>query len=41
MRSSGLTDGLVIRWSDGGTTLYTDTVVNRLGTEHKLVAPAS
>ncbi|MEU5594828.1 trypsin-like serine protease [Streptomyces sp. NPDC020298] len=35
------TDDLVIRWSDGETTMYTDTGTNHLGTEHMLVAPTS
>jgi len=38
---NGHTDDLVIRWSDGETTMYTDTLANRLGTEHMLVAPTS
>ncbi|MFF4397257.1 trypsin-like serine protease [Streptomyces sp. NPDC001480] len=38
---NGRTDDLVIRWSDGETTMYTDTLANRLGTEHMLVAPTS
>ncbi|MFF4017230.1 trypsin-like serine peptidase [Streptomyces sp. NPDC001843] len=35
------TDDLVIRWSDGETTMYTDTLADHLGTEHMLVAPTS
>jgi V8-like Glu-specific endopeptidase len=38
---NGRTDDLVIRWSDGETTMYTDTLGNQLGTEHMLVAPTS
>ena len=38
---NGRTDDLVIRWSDGETTMYTDTGATRLGTEHTLVAPTS
>lgn len=38
---NGFTDDLVIRWSDGETTMYTDTLANQLGTEHMLVAPTS
>ncbi|WP_229859889.1 trypsin-like serine peptidase [Streptomyces anandii] len=34
------TDDLVIRWSDGETTLYADTGVSTLGTEHNLVPHA-
>ncbi|MET9293650.1 hypothetical protein [Streptomyces sp. NPDC003077] len=37
--ANGRTDDLVIRWSDGETTMYTDTKTNRLGTERMLVAP--
>ncbi|MFD3681983.1 hypothetical protein [Streptomyces sp. NPDC058613] len=35
-----LTNDLVIRWSDGETTMYRDTRTNSLGTEHMLVPPA-
>ncbi|MEV5878441.1 trypsin-like serine protease [Streptomyces sp. NPDC052101] len=38
---NGRTDDLVIRWSDGETTMYTDTAANRLGTERTLVASTS
>ncbi|MFF3405458.1 trypsin-like serine peptidase [Streptomyces sp. NPDC002742] len=38
---NGRTDDLVIRWSDGETTMYTDTLADRLGTERMLVAPTS
>ncbi|AOR37213.1 hypothetical protein BFF78_20575 [Streptomyces fodineus] len=34
------TDDLVIRWSDGETTMYTDTGKTTLGTEHNLVPRA-
>ncbi|MGW3193929.1 trypsin-like serine peptidase [Streptomyces sp. NPDC001118] len=34
------TDDLVVRWSDGETTMYTDTGKNTLGTEHNLVPHA-
>ncbi|WP_018566483.1 hypothetical protein [Streptomyces sp. PsTaAH-124] len=32
---------LMVRWSDGETTMYTDTGATRLGTERMLVAPTS
>ncbi|MCJ0871801.1 serine protease [Streptomyces sp. AP-93] len=35
----GLTNDLVIRWSDGETTMYKDTRTNGLGTERMLVPP--
>ncbi|MFE9448803.1 trypsin-like serine peptidase [Streptomyces sp. NPDC006739] len=38
---NGSTDDVVIRWSDGETTMYTDTHADQLGTEHMLVAPTS
>jgi hypothetical protein len=38
---NGRTDDLVIRWSDGETTMYADTLANQLGTEHMLVAATS
>ncbi|MFI1363308.1 trypsin-like serine peptidase [Streptomyces griseochromogenes] len=38
---NGRTDDLVVRRSDGETTMYTDTGVTRLGDEHTLVTPAS
>lgn len=38
---NGRTDDLVIRWSDGETTMYTDTGAAQLGTEHMLVTPTS
>ncbi|UXY29568.1 FG-GAP-like repeat-containing protein [Streptomyces sp. HUAS TT20] len=34
------TDDLVIRWSDGETTMYADTSAAHLGTEHNLVPKA-
>ncbi|KNB51226.1 hypothetical protein AC230_17875 [Streptomyces caatingaensis] len=34
---NGRTDDLVIRWSDGETSLYQDTVTEHLGTERNLV----
>ncbi|MEV5510746.1 FG-GAP-like repeat-containing protein [Streptomyces orinoci] len=34
---NGRTDDLVIRWSDGETSLYEDTSSEHLGTEHTLV----
>ncbi|MFF4457254.1 trypsin-like serine peptidase [Streptomyces goshikiensis] len=36
----GLTNDLVIRWSDGETTMYQDTRMNSLGTERMLAPPA-
>nr|WP_237533558.1 FG-GAP-like repeat-containing protein [Streptomyces sp. SID685] len=38
--SNDRTDDLVIRWSDGETTLYSDTRVDHLGSEHNLVPQA-
>ncbi|MET9296561.1 FG-GAP-like repeat-containing protein [Streptomyces sp. NPDC003077] len=38
---NGRTDDLVVRWSDGETTLYADTRSRRVGTERTLVAPGS
>ncbi|MFI1165978.1 trypsin-like serine peptidase [Streptomyces sp. NPDC020801] len=35
--SSNLNDDLVVRWSDGETTMYTDTTSDALGTENTLV----
>ncbi|MFD3937597.1 trypsin-like serine peptidase [Streptomyces sp. NPDC058611] len=35
-----LTNDLVIRWSDGETTMYRDTRTNSLGSEQMLVPPA-
>ncbi|MGW0971172.1 trypsin-like serine protease [Streptomyces sp. NPDC002516] len=32
---------LLVRWVDGETTMYTDTLPNQLGAEHTLVAPTS
>lgn len=37
---NGRTDDLVIHWSDGETTMYTDTSTAHLGTEETLVHPA-
>ncbi|MEU2872821.1 hypothetical protein ABZ769_27035 [Streptomyces olivoreticuli] len=37
---NGRTDDLVIRWSDGETTLYQDATTERLGTERNLVPAA-
>ncbi|MGW7824817.1 hypothetical protein ACWGLF_43865 [Streptomyces puniciscabiei] len=34
------TDDLIVRWSDGETTLYADTGMSTLGTEHNLVPKA-
>ncbi|MEV5879970.1 hypothetical protein AB0L75_42645, partial [Streptomyces sp. NPDC052101] len=34
---NGRTDDLVIRWSDGETTMYKDTLASRLGSEETLV----
>ncbi|OLZ71675.1 hypothetical protein AV521_10930 [Streptomyces sp. IMTB 2501] len=34
------TDDLVVRWSDGETTMYADTGMTTLGTEHNLVPHA-
>lgn len=36
----GLTNDLVIRWTDGETTMYQDTRRNSLGTERMLAPPA-
>ncbi|MGW9370407.1 hypothetical protein ACWGVR_10370 [Streptomyces xanthophaeus] len=36
----GLTNDLIIRWSDGETTMYRDTRVDSLGTERMLTPPA-
>lgn len=36
----GLTNDLIIRWTDGETTMYKDTRTNSLGTERMLVPPA-
>ncbi|GAA4630777.1 hypothetical protein GCM10023196_057460 [Actinoallomurus vinaceus] len=37
--ANGLADDLIIRWSDGETTMYVDTRANRIGTEVMLVPP--
>lgn len=34
-------DDLIVRWSDGETTLYADTRTKALGTEHTLVHPGT
>ncbi|MFJ4326090.1 trypsin-like serine peptidase [Streptomyces tricolor] len=34
-------DDLIVRWSDGETTLYADTGARALGTEHPLVHPGT
>ncbi|MFF4268035.1 trypsin-like serine peptidase [Streptomyces virginiae] len=36
----GLTNDLMIRWSDGETTMYKDTRMNNLGTEIMIAPPA-
>ncbi|MFF2785962.1 trypsin-like serine peptidase [Streptomyces sp. NPDC058049] len=36
----GLTNDLIIRWSDGETTMYKDTRMNNLGTEIMIAPPA-
>ncbi|WP_369780572.1 serine protease [Streptomyces sp. R33] len=38
--SDGLTNDLMIRWTDGETTLYQDTRMNSLGTERMISPPA-
>lgn len=38
--SDGLTNDLIIRWSDGETTLHQDTRMNSLGTERMIAPPA-
>ncbi|MFE2529325.1 trypsin-like serine peptidase [Streptomyces sp. NPDC059382] len=38
--SDGLTNDLIIRWTDGETTLYQDTRMNSLGTERMISPPA-
>ncbi|WP_331738248.1 trypsin-like serine peptidase [Streptomyces sp. NBC_00069] len=38
--SDGLTNDLMIRWSDGETTMYQDTRMNSLGTERMISPPA-
>ncbi|MFF7881810.1 hypothetical protein ACH40F_16215 [Streptomyces sp. NPDC020794] len=34
-------DDLIVRWSDGETTLYADTASTSLGTENTLVYPGT
>ncbi|MEU7229930.1 hypothetical protein [Streptomyces chrestomyceticus] len=36
---NGRSDDLVVRWSDGETTMYKDTRLSELGSEVMLVAP--
>ncbi|MFK4225199.1 trypsin-like serine peptidase [Streptomyces sp. NPDC019890] len=36
---NGLADDLLIRWSDGETTMYVDSRADRVGTEQTLVSP--
>ncbi|CAM5282103.1 hypothetical protein SAVIM338S_00155 [Streptomyces avidinii] len=36
----GLTNDLIVRWTDGETTMYRDTRTNGLGTERMLTPPA-
>uniref|UniRef100_UPI002F919BF3 trypsin-like serine peptidase n=1 Tax=Streptomyces virginiae TaxID=1961 RepID=UPI002F919BF3 len=38
--SDGLTNDLIIRWTDGETTMYKDTRMNNLGTEIMIAPPA-
>ncbi len=38
---NGFSDDLIVRWSDGETTLYADTAYTSLGTENTLVYPTS
>ncbi len=40
-RHDGPADDLVVRWSDGETTLYADTRAKALGTEYTLVHPGT
>ncbi|WP_237538264.1 trypsin-like serine protease, partial [Streptomyces sp. SID486] len=40
-RHGGSGDDLIVRWSDGETTLYADTGARTLGTEHTLVHPGT
>lgn len=37
--ADGLTNDLIVRWSDGETTMYRDTRANGLGSERMLVPP--
>ncbi|MFI2764972.1 trypsin-like serine peptidase [Streptomyces echinatus] len=41
LRHDGSGNDLVVRWSDGETTLYADTGAKTLGTEHTLVHPGT
>ncbi|MFC4913725.1 trypsin-like serine peptidase [Actinomadura gamaensis] len=36
----GMVNDLIVRWSDGETTMYRDCKVNQIGQEARLVAPA-
>jgi hypothetical protein len=38
---NGVNDDLIVRWSDGETTLYADTAHTSLGTENTLVYPGT
>ncbi|MFI9720012.1 FG-GAP-like repeat-containing protein [Streptomyces sp. NPDC052396] len=38
--ANGRTDDVVVRWSDGETTMYMDTTANHMGTEENLVPHA-
>lgn len=40
-RHDGSADDLIVRWSDGETTLYADTGATSLGTEYTLVHPGT
>ncbi|MFD0395217.1 hypothetical protein ACFQ3Z_35795 [Streptomyces nogalater] len=40
-RHDGRADDLVVRWSNGETTLYADTGTKALGTEYTLVHPGT
>ena len=39
--ANALVDDLIIRWSDGETTMYVDTKQNHVGTERTLVVPGT
>ena len=41
LRHGGTGNDLVVRWSDGETTLYADTGTKAVGTEHTLVDPGT
>ncbi|MFF4740591.1 trypsin-like serine peptidase [Streptomyces sp. NPDC001262] len=38
---NGRTDDVIVRWSDGEVTMYTDTRADRIGTEEPLVTPTT